>query len=54
MTYDYKTLTVLRNTEVDGIEASKLDDVPKFLQFIENQVEVPQHWVCWVTDIITF
>ena len=30
------------------------DDVPKFLQFIENQVEVPQHWVCWVTDIITF
>ena len=51
MTYDYKTLAILRNAEVDGIETPELDDVPKFLQFIENQVEIPSVRKHQVADI---
>ena len=41
MTDDYKALTILRNSVVDGIQAAKLNDISKFFQLYENQVEIP-------------
>ena len=36
MAYYYKTLAILRNAKVDGVETSELDNVSKFLKLVEN------------------
>ena len=52
MTNDYKALAILRNAKVDGVEAPELDYIPKLLQFVENQVEIPSVRKHQVADIL--
>ena len=52
MAYDHKTLAILRNAEIDSVEAPELDDIPKLLHLVENQVEIPSVRKHQVADIL--